>query len=156
MEKSTRHSKITGNFGEGLVLYWLSKHGFECATLDHTGIDLIARHPRTEEVLGISVKSRSRAVGTEGTHINLRKVDFEKATKACDAFHCTPYYAIVADEPPYMRALLLPLSHLLNICPGGEKISAWSMSESSLGRYRADPAIHYFELQMTGDRWWPV
>ena len=28
MKKSTRHSKITGDFAEGLVLYWLSKHGY--------------------------------------------------------------------------------------------------------------------------------
>lgn len=26
--KSTRHAKITGDFGETLVLYWLSKYGF--------------------------------------------------------------------------------------------------------------------------------
>jgi hypothetical protein len=29
ISKSTRHSKITGDFAEGLVLYWLSKYGFE-------------------------------------------------------------------------------------------------------------------------------
>jgi len=40
--KSSRHSKIAGDFGETLVLYWLSKYGFECASVDHTGIDLIA------------------------------------------------------------------------------------------------------------------
>jgi len=61
MLRSSRHSKITGDFGEALVLYWLSKHGFECARVDHTGIDLIARNPRTGEVMGISVKSRSRS-----------------------------------------------------------------------------------------------
>ena len=37
--KSTRHSKITGDFAEGLVLYWLSKYGFECARIDHTRVD---------------------------------------------------------------------------------------------------------------------
>ena len=56
ISKSTRHSKITGDFAEGLVLYWLSKHGFECARVDHTGMDLIARNPRNKELMGISVK----------------------------------------------------------------------------------------------------
>jgi Holliday junction resolvase-like predicted endonuclease len=65
MQKSSRHSKITGNFGEALTLYWLSKRGFECADVDHTGIDLIARRPLSEEVLGISVNCRSRSEGTE-------------------------------------------------------------------------------------------
>lgn len=55
ISKSTRHAKITGDFGETLVLYWLSKYGFECAPVDHTGIDIIARNPHTQEVLGISV-----------------------------------------------------------------------------------------------------
>ena len=62
MGKSSRHAKITGNFGEALVLYWLSKRGFECANVDHTGIDIIARRPSSEEVLGISVKCRSRTL----------------------------------------------------------------------------------------------
>lgn len=43
--KSTRHAKITGDFGEEAVLYSLSLVGFECARVDHTGVDLIARSP---------------------------------------------------------------------------------------------------------------
>lgn len=42
MQKSSRHAKTTGDFGEALVLYWLSRQGYECARVDHTGIDLIA------------------------------------------------------------------------------------------------------------------
>jgi len=71
MKKSTRHSKITGDFAEGLVLYWLSKYGYECARVDHTGIDLIANAPDDSERLGISVKCRSRYDGTETSSVNL-------------------------------------------------------------------------------------
>jgi Holliday junction resolvase-like predicted endonuclease len=63
LSKSSRHSKITGDFAEAPVLYWLSKYGFECAKVDHTGIDLIARNPNSNELMGISVKSRSRNTG---------------------------------------------------------------------------------------------
>ena len=56
INKSSRHSKITGNFAESLVLYWLSKYGFECALVDHTGLDVIARNSHTNELMGISVK----------------------------------------------------------------------------------------------------
>ena len=66
LAKSSRHSKITGDFGESILLYLLSRHGFECARVDHTGIDLIARRPNSREVLGISVKSRSRQTGGQG------------------------------------------------------------------------------------------
>ena len=63
IEKSSRHQKITGDFGESLVLYWLSKHGYECALIDHTGIDILASKNR--EVIGISVKTRSRSERTD-------------------------------------------------------------------------------------------
>src|SRR5687767_14009403 len=93
--KSTRHAKITGDFAEALVLYWLSKYGFECARVDYTGIDLIARNPHTDEVMGISVKSRCRMAGTEAECVTIPLDNFEKATAARKAFGCTPYFAIV-------------------------------------------------------------
>jgi len=60
--KSSRHSKIAGDFGEYLILYWLSKYGFECARVDYTGIDLIARNPKTgmkQKTIDIVGKSTS-------------------------------------------------------------------------------------------------
>jgi Holliday junction resolvase-like predicted endonuclease len=103
MQKSSRHSKITGNFGEALVLYWLSKRGFECAQLDHTGIDLIARRPSSEEVLGISVKCRSRTDPTDQAGVNLLHKNDEKIEAACRAFGCVPYVAIVVDQGSTVR-----------------------------------------------------
>ena len=92
INKSTRHAKITGDFGEAFVLYWLSKYGFECALVDHTGIDIIARNPHTQEVMGISVKSRSRNEGTENDSISIPNDNFAKAEAACAAFGCVPYF----------------------------------------------------------------
>jgi len=98
--KSSRHSKIAGDFGESLVLYLLSKRGFECASIDHTGIDLIARHPRKPEIMGISVKSRTRTPGTENEYVIVKSGDFDKVEAACEAFGCLPYFAIVVDTAP--------------------------------------------------------
>ena len=92
------HAKITGGFGEALVLYWLSKYGFECASFDHTGIDIIARNRYTQEVIGVSVKSRSRNKGTEDDSISISNDNFAKAEAACAAFRCGPYFAIVVDK----------------------------------------------------------
>lgn len=103
IQKSSRHSKITGDFGETLVLYLLSKTGFECALVDHTGIDIIARALKSKEVMGISVKSRSRTTGAEGTNITIRRDDMEKAQNACKAFRCRPYFAFVIDEKGLIR-----------------------------------------------------
>src|ERR1041385_1796107 len=97
INKSPRHSKITGDFAEGLILYWLSKHGFECARVDHTGLDLIARNPHNAELMGISVKSRSRTAGAETNHVKNERDNIAKLTAACAAFRCKPYFAVVVD-----------------------------------------------------------
>ncbi len=57
IKKSTRHQHIIGKYGEYLVCNWLSRSGFEVAIVDHTGIDIIAYNPKSQQRLGISVKS---------------------------------------------------------------------------------------------------
>jgi hypothetical protein len=151
--KSSRHSKITGDFGESIVLYLLSRHGFECAKVDHTGIDLIARRPNSSEVLGISIKSRSRQPGTENAHLALPHDGFLKAKAACAAFRCTPYVGLVIDSGEKIRVFLLSLRHLQKLFPGGRKVSAWQMSKPFLMKYYADPKIKIFEFSAHAQKW---
>lgn len=154
LAKSSRHSRITGDFGETLVLYWLSRYGFECAGVDHTGIDLLAKNPRTQELMGISVKSRSRNRGTERTPLNIRNDEFTKVATACRAFDCTPYFAIVIDAADRVRTWLLPMQHLRKISPPGRAVATWKMTNAALARYEADPVIKAFELKTLRTRWW--
>jgi hypothetical protein len=143
MGRSSRHAKITGNLGEALVLYWLSKRGFECANVDHTGIDIIARRPLSEEVLGISVKCRSRTQATEEAPVNLLTKDDDKIIEACVAFHCVPYVAVVVDQGSVLRAFLTTLLHTRANYPG----QSWRMSPSMIERYKSDRQIETFELE---------
>ena len=69
--KSSRHQKIIGDFGESIICNWLSRSGFEVTVVDHTGIDIIAFNPSTNERLGITVKSRTRKPSTEQESVNL-------------------------------------------------------------------------------------
>lgn len=149
MQKSSRHSKITGDFGEALVLYWLSKRGFECARVDHTGIDLIARRPRSNEVLGISVKSRSRNEGKESQGINLRRGQYHKIESACHAFRCKPYIAVVADQGKLVRAFLVPLKFARSLAPGGQ----WSMTPVRIAEYKQHRCVESFELESRDGDW---
>jgi hypothetical protein len=153
MKKSTRHSKITGDFAEAFFLYWLSKNGYECARVDHTGIDLIARRPDSEEVLGISVKCRSRYEGKENEKINLEGTDFAKARQACEAFHCVPYYAILVESMKGITGFLLNLAHLEAIAYVGKTRPYWRMDSQSLEEYRRDRDIQRFELQTISCSW---
>jgi hypothetical protein len=149
MEKSSRHSEITGDFAEALVLYWLSKSGYECACVDHTGIDLIACKKDGSQRLGISVQGRSRHAGTEKKHVNLHP--FENAREACRSFGCDPFSAIVVDGANVIRCFLLPLDHLEQIATGKKGTTRyWLMSEEFLEKRRTDPKVRWFELQLNG------
>ncbi len=66
INKSTRHGKTIGNFGESLICNYLSRSGFEVTLVDHTGIDVIAYDPSTRDRLGVTIKSRTREPGNPG------------------------------------------------------------------------------------------
>ena len=154
MEVSSRHSKITGDFGEALVLYWLSKHGFECARIDHTGIDLIARNPDTDELTGISVKSRSRRPDREKAYLHIPNKDLVKAREACDAFGCVPYIAVVVDAAERIRIFITSMDHLVELFPPTANSVGWKMTDKHLERYRDDPQVMILELSTETNRRW--
>ncbi len=154
INKNTRHTNITGDFGETLVLYWLSKYGFECAQVDHPGIDIIARNPHTQEVMGILVKSRSRTEGRGETYVSIPNDDFDKVEAACQAFSCVPYFAIVADAGDTIRAFIVPMKRLLALFPRDKRGTAWYLSAQCLKRYADCPDIMTFEFKTKTTKWW--
>jgi Holliday junction resolvase len=156
INKSPRHSKITGNFAEALVLYWLSKHGFECALVDHTGLDIIARNPHTYELMGISVKSRSRNEGREKVQIKVDGDNFDKLAKACKAFGCHPYFAIVVDAANLISVFILPDACMRELSSYSANNAYWKMSESALERYARDDRIVKFTFTGETVNWWPI
>ena len=153
--KASRHSKITGDFAEGLILYWLSKSGYECARVDHTGIDLIAADPEGKHRMGISVKSRCRTPGNESASVKLLQSDVNKASAACKAWGLTPYFAIVVDAASsgVPRAFLIPASHLES---RNGKLGHWRMSEKYLDGYRKNEKVMHFSLTTQEPIRWKV
>ena len=100
IEKSSRHSKIIGNFGEQLIGNWLSRSGFEVALVDHTGIDIIAFNKKKNQRIGITVKSRTRNEGTEKDNVFVfrnNKNDRQKLLEACEAFACDPCIGVYVE-----------------------------------------------------------
>ena len=152
--KGTMHSKITGNFGENIVLYLLSKNGFESAVVDHTGIDLISKNNKTSELMGISVKSRSKTEQAKGTYISIKNDNFDKVRKACEAFGCVPYFAIVSDEVDKLYVFILPMKELLRLFPKRERMSSWKMTNSYIKEYLQNPKIKSFVFNYKNINWW--
>ena len=153
LSKSSRHSKITGDFAEHLILYWLSKYGFECAKVDHTGIDIIANNPLSGELLGISVKGRSRNEGKEEEHVTISNSHFAKVEEACNAFQCLPYFAIVVDAGTKITAIFLSMEELEKISPQKKTAASWKMRPKNIEEYRKNPNIVMFELDHNIYRW---
>lgn len=154
IQKSTRHSKITGDFAEHLTLYWLSKYGFECAKVDHTGIDLIARNPHTKELMGVSVKGRSRKDGRDGEGLLIRNETFPKVDAACKAFACKPYFALVIDEKDIIKVFIMNKETLLKYSPIGKTNITWKMTKVWTEKYAKDKEIMSIEFCHKAINWW--
>lgn len=109
MAHSSNHRQITGDFAEHLILYWLSKNGFECVHVRHVGIDLIAS--KDGKTIGISVKGRSRKEGESdwGLTITDPKNHIEKIKESCKHFSCEGYVALVIDQMGVISGILTPL-----------------------------------------------
>src|SRR5260370_31768055 len=100
IDRGARYQKIVGNFGEYLVCQKLSRSGFDVCIVDHTGMDVIAYHPKTKHRLGITIKSRTRIFGKETGSVYIFREssrDRQKLLDACEAFGCTPWIAVYAE-----------------------------------------------------------
>ncbi|MEK3992761.1 hypothetical protein [Robertmurraya sp. FSL R5-0851] len=131
-EYSSNHAHITGEFGELLVLYWLSKNGYESVHAQHVGIDIIAS--KNGKRLGISVKSRSRKEGKLDFSLTMNDVDNQmmKVKDACLHFDCEPYFAFVVDQIDTITVVVTPLSVIETYYPGSSKSSrSWNILKLS-------------------------
>jgi Holliday junction resolvase len=156
--KSSRHSKIVGDFGERLVLNWLSRSGFEASILDHTGADIVAYNKVLNRRLAISVKSRTRTKGTESDSLFLfRKAkDREKLQADCEAFNAEAWLAIYIECELAADLFFTSLENYdqkyrVNKAAGTQ---AWSMNAIALGKYKDDPEIKHIHVEFEPTNWW--
>jgi len=114
----------------------------------------LAKSPHTNEIMGISVKSRSRRERSEEEYVSIPNEHFVKVEAACKAFGCIPYFAIVVDAGNIIRGFILPMARLLELFPKGKTTSGWKMTPGYLKRYAEDDQIQAFEFQSKTARWW--
>jgi Holliday junction resolvase len=154
--KSSRHSKIVGSFGEGLVCNWLSRSGFEVSIVDHSGIDLVAYHKASKQRLGISVKSRTRLPNTESESVYIfrRSTDREHLLASCEAFGCEPWLAIYVESACAGELFLTALANYDRKYRAGKNVEGWSMATSQLRRYAGDADIKHVHVDFTVRNWW--
>ena len=158
IDKSTRHRRIVGHFGEYLVCNWLSRSGFEACIVEHTGMDVIAYGPRTNQRLGITVKSRTRTPGTETGSVYLfreAKRDRHKLEDACNAFSCDPWIAVYAECDTHADLFLTSLANYdKRYRVPGRVVDGWAMTKKSTNEYETDPEVKHISVDFKADNWW--
>ncbi len=160
IEKSTRHQKIIGNFGESLVCNWLSRSGFEVTIVDHTGIDVLAYNSKTGERIGISVKSRTRVKGSETESVNIlsyrkEKNDRDKVFDACKAFEAKPWIAVYVESTDCADLFLISLKHYDRKYRGKTKrvIDTWKLGPKDMKKYKADRNVKHIQMNFIVNSW---
>jgi len=157
--KSSRHRKIIGNFGEQLFCNWLSRSGFEVTIVDHTGIDVIAYNPLTDQRLGITVKSRTRMKGKEGNSVNLfsyqkGRNDRQKLLDACKTFACEPWIGVYVETRDFADLYLTSLKNYdAKYRRKGRKIDDWKMTKKNRGLYVKDADIRHIRIEFNVKNW---
>ena len=153
IDKSTRHQKIIGDYGEWLVCNWLSRSRFEVSIVDHTGIDVIAYNPSTNQRLGITVKARTRNPGKEKTDVTIfrrKKDDHQKLLDACKAFACDPWIAVYVETTDIGDVYITSLWNFERRYGG----TSWKMGEKSKLLYDMDPDIKHIRFEFHTTSWW--
>ena len=160
IEKSSRHQHIIGKFGEYLLCNWLSRTGFEVSLVDHTGLDVIAYDPKTKHRLGITVKSRTRNIGKETTHVNVfsyrrGKNDRRKLNDACKAFNAEPWIAVYVETSEFADLYLTSLEHYDDVyrVREGLAIDTWKMSSKHKAKYDNDKDVKHIKAEFEQDHW---
>jgi hypothetical protein len=157
--KSTRHSKIIGDFGELAICNWLSRSGFEVAVVDHTGIDIIAYNPRTSQRLGITVRSRTRTVGKEDSSVNLfsyqkGKNERQIASAACEAFGCKLWIAVYVEATDHADIYVTSEANFdAKYRHPGKAIDDWKMGPKHRQMYDSDPAVKHLRIVFEECNW---
>ena len=159
IQKSSRHTRIVGHFGEYLVCNWLSRSGFEVSVVEHTGMDVIAYHPPTRRRLGITVKSRTRIEGTETGSVYVfrkKKDDRRKLLDACSAFTCEPWVAVYAECDNRADLFLTSLKNYDEkySTRGKNAVDGWKMTEKFISLYAVDPEVKHVHLDFRAGNWW--
>ncbi|MBI3043929.1 MAG: hypothetical protein HYY78_14010 [Betaproteobacteria bacterium] len=157
MDKSSRHRKIIGEFGESVISNWLSRSGFEVVSVDHTGIDLIAYHRATGQRLGVTVKSRARESGKDNISVNIfnqKKNDRKKVLDACGAFACLPWLGVYVEGENYANIYLTSLENYdAKYRRPGKVVDVWGLTPRNRLAYVRDRSVKNLRIVFHATNW---
>jgi hypothetical protein len=153
IQKSERHQKIIGQFGEHFVCNRLSCSDFDVMLVDHVGIDVIAFR---EDVgrLGISVKSRTRGrKGSEEESVNLFSSEEGKLERVCTNLGLTPWIAVYVETERCGDLYTTSLENYRTKYQRNTKMLVWDMRRKRQEAYSKDVKIMHLHVDFTLNNW---
>lgn len=160
MERGDRHKKITGDFGEHFLLYFLSKHSYETALIDYVGIDILATDKlNVGQRIGISVKSRSRTKERWEDGCTMKKNEYTKIITTCKYFDCQPWICFLFDRPEENKGkIYLFLMSVENVCKFYPRFKEghefqFSMKKKYMDQYKKNKEIYKIEFEYDAMNW---
>ena len=145
-ENNPQHSKITQDFAEAAVFYWLSKCGFNCLRVDHKVIAIIAKKPDIKGRFGVLVKIGNGKVETDRELVSVTERELKRVKTDCSALKCIPCIAVLMEQKEETWILMSTLKHLSEIQPSGTATVAWKMTQAGMMQYLSDNEILAVEL----------
>lgn len=145
---TSEESRIVGDFGEGVLAYFLTKKGLNVIRADTVFFDLIVRDPygklfQKDKIIGISVKIRS-----SGGTIPFDK-DFKKLKKCTKKWNVVPYICFMRiierkGGNKKLEAFLFEANNARNYLGGTKRKLAISFSKLKKDNEKFKEGENYF------------
>ncbi|OMD87537.1 MULTISPECIES: hypothetical protein [Paenibacillus] len=139
------------------MLYYLSRMGFSVAHVDQIGLDIVGRNNDTNELIVISVKTRS---GKQPSFLISKDLEKEKKNieYASKIFGCNPYYSFVMDyidetNIQKMIIYIVKAERVFSSQKSGSSGLSWSMSKRRMKEYKNDNSIIKIEINHEVINW---
>jgi hypothetical protein len=142
--QQTRAPHHIGRFGESFVTYALIRRGFEVATVDHVGADLISE--RDGERLAISVKTRLFREGSvESKMLVIEESGLERLCIFSEQFAMIPMiaYVVCLSSEKKIHLFLMSVEHVRKNFKRSKFGYSLYFSESSISQHIDDPDVAY-------------
>ena len=153
IQKSERHQKIIGQYGEHFVCNRLSTSGFDVMRVDHVGIDILAFRQDGLR-LGISVKSRTRhRKEREDATVNLFLATEDKLERVCKRLQVKPWIAVYVETETCADLFMTSLDNYRKKYDRSTKLMTWGMKKKHKDGYGEDAAVLHCHVEFTVNRW---
>ena len=140
----TRAPHHIGRFGECFVTYALIRRGFELATVDHVGADLIAE--RDGERCAISVKTRLfREASTESKMLVIEETGLQRLCSFAAQFAMTPMiaYVVCLSADKKIHLFFSSVAHVRSRFKKAKLGYSLYFSDSNIQQHIDDPEVAY-------------